>query len=58
MKYQVEVSDGGPWSPVGSKHVIKEFAQENLDGPGGYREQADARGVGQLLDWRITEVED
>lgn len=59
MKYQAQVNWGEGWRPVGSQHTHKVFVQENIDGPGGYREQA-VQNLGMdraLIDFRIIEVE-
>lgn len=53
-KYQAEVNYGVGWQTVGSPHSVFLFAQENIYGPGGYVEQAEARGV--HCEFRIVEV--
>jgi len=54
MKYQAQFWDGSGWTNVGSLHSIKVLCQENVDGPGDYREQAQARG--RVTEFRIVEV--
>lgn len=54
MKYQAQFWDGLAWTNVGSPHSLKMLCQENIDGPGGYRDQATARG--QVTEFRIVEV--